>query len=149
MSSVEQNARRAGVGGREPDERWERKREELRERGIAYCLSAYVDMHGVPKAKAVPIDHFTKMMGGSELFTGAAIDGLGQGPADDELSVWPDLDAITPLPWEPSVAWAPGGCISTASPTQWTAAQSCAAKPTVWPSLACSSTSASKPSSSS
>jgi glutamine synthetase len=108
MSSVEQDARRLAIAGREPDERWARKREELRERGIAYCLSAYVDVHGVPKAKAVPIDHFTRMMGGSELFTGAAIDGLGQGPADDELSVWPDLDAITPLPWEPTVAWAPG-----------------------------------------
>ncbi len=75
---------------------------------MSYCLSAYVDVHGVGKAKAVPIDHFTKMMGGSELFTGAAIDGLGQGPADDELSLWPDLGAITQLPWEPSVAWAPG-----------------------------------------
>ena len=91
-----------------PSEQWERKREELRERGVAYCLSAYVDMHGMPKAKAVPIDHFSKMMSGSELFTGAAIDGLGQGPADDELSVWPEVDAIIQLPWEPTVAWAPG-----------------------------------------
>src|SRR5438105_3843087 len=48
------------------------------------------------------------MAGGSELFTGAAIDGLGQTPADDELSLRPDLDAITILPWEPDVAWAPG-----------------------------------------
>ena len=108
MTSIEQDARHDGTFTREPDERWERTRDELRERGVAYCLSAYVDMHGVPKAKAVPIDHFTKMMGGSELFTGAAIDGLGQGPADDELAVWPDLEAITQLPWEPTVAWAPG-----------------------------------------
>jgi len=86
----------------------EAKRRELRERGVAYCLSAYVDVHGVPKAKAVPIEHFGQMMKGSELFTGAAIDGLGQGPSDDELSAWPDLDAITVLPWEPTVAWAPG-----------------------------------------
>ncbi len=101
-----------GVGvvaaSREVDERWEHKRAELTERGVRYCLSAYVDVHGVPKAKAVPIDHFSRMMRGSELFTGAAIDGLGQGPADDELSVWPDLDAVTVLPWEPTVAWAPG-----------------------------------------
>jgi glutamine synthetase len=90
------------------DERWERTREQLREQGVAYCLSSYVDMHGVPKAKAVPVEHFSRMMRGSELFTGAAIDGLGQGPADDELSLWPDLDAVTVLPWEPSVAWAPG-----------------------------------------
>jgi glutamine synthetase len=105
---IEDTTRQDGAATRAPDEAWERKREELRERGVAYCLSAYVDMHGVPKAKAVPIDHFTRMMGGSELFTGAAIDGLGQGPADDELSVWPDIDAITQLPWEPTMAWAPG-----------------------------------------
>jgi glutamine synthetase len=89
-------------------ERWNQAREQLRARGVSYCLSSYVDVHGVPKAKAVPIDHFSGMMSGSELFTGAAIDGLGQGPADDELSLRPDLDAITVLPWEPTVAWAPG-----------------------------------------
>lgn len=89
-------------------ELWEKKREELREQGVRYCLSSYVDVHGISKAKAVPIDHFTEMMRGSELFTGAALDGLGQSPSDDELSLWPDLDAITVLPWDPSVAWAPG-----------------------------------------
>ena len=108
MTSEQQTTRQNGAASRAPDEAWERKRDELRELGVAYCLSAYVDMHGVPKAKAVPIDHFTKMMTGSELFTGAAIDGLGQGPADDELAVWPDIDAIAQLPWEPTMAWAPG-----------------------------------------
>jgi glutamine synthetase len=86
----------------------ERRQASLREAGVEYCLSAYVDVHGVPKAKAVPIAHFPRMMGGSELFTGAAIDGLGQSPADDELSLQPDLEAITILPWQPNVAWAPG-----------------------------------------
>jgi glutamine synthetase len=97
-----------GAAVDDADAQWSQMRERLREQGVAYCLSSYVDMHGVPKAKAVPIDHFSKMMEGSELFTGAAIDGLGQGPADDELSLRPDLDAITVLPWEPTVAWAPG-----------------------------------------
>lgn len=87
---------------------WDEKRRELLDRGVKYCLASYVDVHGIAKAKCVPIGHFTGMMAGSELFTGAALDGLGQGPADDELSVWPDLDAITVLPWEPTVAWAPG-----------------------------------------
>jgi glutamine synthetase len=91
-------------------------RDELKSRGVEYCLSAYVDVHGVPKAKAVPIDHFAKMMGGSELFTGAAIDGLGQGPSDDELSLRPDLAAITILPWQPNVAWAPGSLHYHGSP---------------------------------
>jgi glutamine synthetase len=87
---------------------WEKKREELKESGVRYCLSSYVDVHGITKAKAVPIDHFTGMMRGSELFTGAAIEGLGQEPSDDELSLWPDVEAITVLPWDPTIAWAPG-----------------------------------------
>jgi len=84
------------------------KRDELKAAGIKYCLAAYTDVHGVGKAKAVPIDHFTGMMRGSELFTGAALDGLGQAPNDDELSVRPDLDRIVELPWMPGYAWAPG-----------------------------------------
>src|SRR5947209_19058670 len=87
---------------------FKREQERLRKAGVEYCLAAYVDVHGIPKCKAVPIDHFVAMMQGSELFTGAALDGLGQEPCDDELSVHPDLDAITVLPWEPMVAWAPG-----------------------------------------
>jgi glutamine synthetase len=80
----------------------------LAEAGVKHCLAAYVDIHGVPKAKAVPIDHFERMMRGSELFTGAALDGLGQAPNDDELAVLPDPGAVTQLPWRPEVAWAPG-----------------------------------------
>jgi glutamine synthetase len=87
---------------------YEQRREELRDRGVRYCLAAYTDVHGVGKAKCVPIDHLDRMMRGSELFTGAALDGLGQEPSDDELSVRPDLDRIVELPWMPEVAWAPG-----------------------------------------
>jgi glutamine synthetase len=84
------------------------KREELRQRGVRYCLAAYADVHGVGKAKCVPIDHFSQMMRGSELFTGAALDGLGQEPSDDELSVRPDLGQIVQLPWRSDFIWAPG-----------------------------------------
>jgi glutamine synthetase len=87
---------------------YDKRRLELAEQGIRYCLAAYTDVHGVGKAKCVPIDHFSHMMRGSELFTGAALDGLGQEPSDDELSVRPELDRIVELPWMPEVAWAPG-----------------------------------------
>lgn len=82
--------------------------ESLREKGVKYCLASYADVHGIAKAKSVPVDHFDRMMRGSELFTGAALDGLGQGPHDDELSIHPDPAAVTVLPWRPTVAWAPG-----------------------------------------
>jgi glutamine synthetase len=80
---------------------------ELKAKGVKYCLGAYVDIHGVPKGKFVPIDHFLHFAHGSELYTGYALDGLGQRPNDDEISSMPDLDAITILPWRPEVAWMP------------------------------------------
>jgi glutamine synthetase len=80
----------------------------LEESGVKYCLASYVDAHGIPKAKSVPLAHFERMMRGSELFTGAALDGLGQGPQDDELAIHPDPRAVTILPWRSEVAWAPG-----------------------------------------
>jgi glutamine synthetase len=82
---------------------------KLAENGVRHCLASYVDLHGIPKAKSVPISHFARMMRGSELFTGAALDGLGQGPNDDELAIHPDPAAVTVLPWRREVAWAPGG----------------------------------------
>lgn len=80
---------------------------DLKEKGVKYCIGAYVDIHGVPKAKVVPIDHLPQMAAGSERYTGYALDGLGQAPSDDELNSIPDLDHIIPLPWEPKVAWMP------------------------------------------
>lgn len=81
--------------------------EELKSKGVKYCIGAYVDIHGIPKAKVVPIDHLPQMAAGSERYTGYALDGLGQAPSDDELNSIPDLDHIIPLPWEPKVAWMP------------------------------------------
>ncbi len=47
------------------------------------------------------------MVHGSELYTGYALDGLGQEPNEDEIASVPDLDHIIQLPWEPKVAWMP------------------------------------------
>ena len=87
---------------------WNQTREDLTQKGVKYCFSSYVDVHGIPKGKTVPIHHFERMMRGSELFTGAALDGLGQGPHDDELAIHPDPKAVVQLPWRPEIAWAPG-----------------------------------------
>lgn len=99
------------VSTREPSAPGGARRETMQsliEKGVEYCMPYYVDVHGIPKTKAVPIDHFDRMMRGSELFTGAALDGLGQGPHDDELAVIPDPDAVIQLPWRPNVALIPG-----------------------------------------
>lgn len=81
--------------------------QQLKQKGIKYCVGAYVDIHGVPKGKFVPIDHLEHMAHGSELYTGYALDGLGQLPHDDEIASVPDLNHIIQLPWQPEVAWMP------------------------------------------
>jgi glutamine synthetase len=79
----------------------------LKERGVKYCMGTYVDIHGVPKGKVVPLDHLEHMAHGSELYTGYALDGLGQRPNDDEIASVPDLDHIIQMPWQPEIAWMP------------------------------------------
>ncbi|MEO0511137.1 MAG: type III glutamate--ammonia ligase [Verrucomicrobiota bacterium] len=80
---------------------------DLESAGVKYCVGNYVDIHGVPKGKVVPLSHFPEFARGSELYTGYALDGLGQRPNDDEIASNPDLGLIIPLPWNPSVAWIP------------------------------------------
>lgn len=82
-------------------------RDDLRKKGVKYVIGAYVDIHGVQKGKVVPLDHLEHMAGGSELYTGYALDGLGQEPNEDEFASIPDLGHIIQLPWEPKLAWAP------------------------------------------
>ena len=82
-------------------------KQQLKDKGVKYCIGAYVDIHGIPKGKFVPIDHLEHMVHGSELYTGYALDGLGQAPNDDEIASVPDLESITQLPWQPEVAWMP------------------------------------------
>ena len=72
---------------------------------VDYLIASYVDMHGVSKAKMVPIDHLDRMMGGSELFTGAALDGVPQDVSDEEVAAHPDPASGRILPWQPDIAW--------------------------------------------
>ena len=44
-------------------------------------------------------------MGGSELCTGAALDGVPQDVSDEEVSPHPDADSVIVCPWQPDVAW--------------------------------------------
>ena len=78
---------------------------DLADRGVKYALASFVDLHGMCKAKAVPLSHLGQMMAGSELFTGAALDGVPQDVSDEEVSARPDLNSVTILPWQPELAW--------------------------------------------
>ena len=80
-------------------------RAELEAKGVRYALASFVDLHGVSKAKAVPLPHLAQMLQGSELFTGAALDGVPQDVSDDEVAAVPDPASLTVLPWQNEVAW--------------------------------------------
>ncbi|MGF7237505.1 MAG: type III glutamate--ammonia ligase [Frankia sp.] len=76
-------------------------------RGVRYAAVSFVDLHGKTKAKMVPIGHLEHATTGSELFTGAALDGVPQDVSDEEVSAHPDLAGAIVLPWQPEIAWIP------------------------------------------
>jgi glutamine synthetase len=82
--------------------------DQLAESGVKYAAISFVDMHGKPKAKMVPLNHLVQAAKGSEMFTGAALDGVPQDVNDDEVAPHPDLDAAIIAPFNREVAWFPG-----------------------------------------
>jgi glutamine synthetase len=76
--------------------------------GVEFIFGYYVDIHGIPKSKCVPVDSLPSMAKGSELYTVGALEGMGDlGPHEDECAGFPDLDQLTILPWKREFAGAP------------------------------------------
>jgi glutamine synthetase len=74
--------------------------------GVQYCFAAFVDVHGIPKSKCVPMAKFEEMCEGSELYTVGAVEGMGLvGPQEDECVTVPDLDSCVIFPWDKRYAW--------------------------------------------
>lgn len=78
---------------------------ELAAAGVRYLIPSYVDMHGASKGKVVPLAHLKRMLNGSELCTGAALDGVPQEIQDEEVAAYPDPASCIVEPWQPEVAW--------------------------------------------
>ncbi|WP_108681776.1 type III glutamate--ammonia ligase [Methyloceanibacter sp. wino2] len=78
---------------------------QLSNKGVEYMMASFSDMHGVSKTKMVPLSHLEQMLAGSELYTGAALDGVPQDVSDEEVSARPDPASCIILPWQPDVAW--------------------------------------------
>src|SRR4029079_1480693 len=79
----------------------------LAAKGVKYAAISFVDMHGKPKSKMVPLNHLTQAALGSEMFTGAALDGVPQDVNDDEVAPHPDLDHPIVMPFNREIAWFP------------------------------------------
>ena len=72
--------------------------------GIRYFLISFVDLFGVLRAKLVPAAAIGDMAKAGAGFAGFAT-WLDMTPADPDMFAIPDPDSLTPLPWQPEVAW--------------------------------------------
>lgn len=91
-------------------------KQQLEEAGVKYAIASYVDIHGISKGKFVPVAHLGQMMEGSELYTGAALDGVPQDISDDEVAAMPDAAGMAICPWNRQLAWFPGNLYLNGEP---------------------------------
>jgi glutamine synthetase len=72
--------------------------------GIEFLFAMFVDLHGKPCAKLVPVSALDEMLNGGAGFAGYAAGPMGQTPADPDLIAVPDISSYTPVPWRPGLA---------------------------------------------
>jgi glutamine synthetase len=81
---------------------------ELRARaesdGVEFLFAMFVDMHGKPCAKMVPVEALDVLVGGGAGFAGFAAGPMGQSPADPDMIAVPDPASYTVAPWQPELA---------------------------------------------
>src|SRR5258708_28348909 len=81
---------------------------ELRARaesdGVEFFFAMFVDMHGKPCAKMIPVEALDVLVGGGAGFAGFAAGPMGQSPADPDMIAGPDLASYTLAPLQPGLA---------------------------------------------
>ena len=91
-----------------PDiERVREERAKLAEAGVRYVLSCWIDMHGLPKTKPVPLSDFENLcVGRGPQFAVHSISFVPElGAADPDQIPVPDLDTLLICPWDRTCAW--------------------------------------------
>lgn len=72
--------------------------------GVGYVLAQFVDIHGVAKAKSVPVAHLNSVLTEGAGFAGFAIWGVGIEPHGPDFMARGDLQTISLVPWQPGLA---------------------------------------------
>src|SRR5262249_53787906 len=72
--------------------------------GVRFFFAMFVDMHGKPCAKMIPVEATGVLMGGGAGFAGFAAGPMGQSPADPDMIAVPDPASYTIAPWQPALA---------------------------------------------
>jgi glutamine synthetase len=76
----------------------------LAQHEVRYILGQFVDIHGVAKAKSVPVDHLEDLVTDGVGFAGGGVFGLRLAPHEAEYIVLGDLRTLKLLPWAPGYA---------------------------------------------
>jgi glutamine synthetase len=63
--------------------------------GVSYVLAQFVDIHGVAKAKSVPVAHLPTVMNEGAGFAGFAISGVGIAPHGPDFMAVGDLGTVS------------------------------------------------------
>lgn len=77
---------------------------QLRAQDVRYVLAQFVDIHGVAKAKSVPVEHLDMVLHEGAGFAGFALWGFGMGPHGPDYMAVGDATTVKPLPWMPGHA---------------------------------------------
>ena len=81
-------------------------RKQLEEAGVKYIMSSWIDLHGLPKTKPVPLKEFEALCNGKgPQFAVHSVSFVPElTPADSDQIVIPDLDAVFICPWNKEMA---------------------------------------------
>jgi glutamine synthetase len=71
--------------------------------GVEFLFAMFVDMHGKPCAKLVPVSAIDGLMADGAGFAGFAAGPMGQVPSSPDLLAMPDVSSYTPAPWRPGL----------------------------------------------
>lgn len=76
----------------------------LEQNEVRYVLAQFVNIHGVSKTKAVPVEHFESIVTDGAGFAAFAVGGLGLGPETPDYLAVGDLSTLSLVPWMPGYA---------------------------------------------
>lgn len=74
-------------------------RELVTEHGTTFILALFVDLHGKPCAKLVPVEALDALIEEGVGFAGYAAGAMGQEPKDPDIMALPDASTFTPVPF--------------------------------------------------